>query len=51
MAGVGLREPIVGLLAGSILLVSTTVGCDMQQDRSTGWRRVRPAVRRLCLSR
>ena len=38
MAGVGLREPIVGLLAGSILLVSTTVGCDMQQDRSTGWR-------------
>lgn len=38
MAGIGLREPIVGLLAGSILLVSTTVGCDMQQDRSTGWR-------------
>ncbi|HEY4747426.1 MAG TPA: OPT/YSL family transporter, partial [Steroidobacteraceae bacterium] len=29
---------IVGLLAGSILLISTVVGADMQQDRSTGWR-------------
>ena len=38
MAGIGLREPLVGLLAGSILLVSCTVGVDMQQDRSTGWR-------------
>ena len=38
MAGLGLREPLVGLLAGSILLVSCTVGVDMQQDRSTGWR-------------
>ncbi len=38
MAGVGLREPLVGLLAGSILLVACTVGVDMQQDRSTGWR-------------
>ena len=25
-------------MAGSILLIGTTVGCDMQQDRSTGWR-------------
>ncbi len=38
MAGMGLREPLVGLLAGSILLVSCTVGVDMQQDRSTGAR-------------
>ena len=38
MAGIGLREPLVGLFAGSILLVSCTVGVDMQQDRSTGWR-------------
>jgi uncharacterized oligopeptide transporter (OPT) family protein len=38
MAGLGLRDPLVGVLAGSILLVSCTVGVDMQQDRSTGWR-------------
>jgi uncharacterized oligopeptide transporter (OPT) family protein len=38
MAAFGLREPGVGLLAASILLVATSVGCDMQQDRSTGWR-------------
>lgn len=38
MAAAGLREPIVGLLAGSILLISCTVGVDMQQDRSTGAR-------------
>jgi uncharacterized oligopeptide transporter (OPT) family protein len=38
MAAVGLKDPIVGLMAGTILLVSTTVACDMQQDRSTGWR-------------
>ena len=38
MGGLGLRDPLVGLLAGSILLVACTVGVDMQQDRSTGWR-------------
>jgi uncharacterized oligopeptide transporter (OPT) family protein len=38
MAGLGLRDPLVGLFAGSVLLVSCTVGVDMQQDRSTGWR-------------
>jgi uncharacterized oligopeptide transporter (OPT) family protein len=38
MAGIGLREPLIGLFAGSILLVACTVGVDMQQDRSTGWR-------------
>lgn len=38
MAALGLKDPIVGLMAGSVLLISTTVACDMQQDRSTGWR-------------
>jgi uncharacterized oligopeptide transporter (OPT) family protein len=38
MAGLGLRDPLVGLFAGAILLVSCAVGVDMQQDRSTGWR-------------
>ncbi len=38
MAGVGLRDPIVGLMAATVLLVSTAEACDMQQDRSTGWR-------------
>jgi hypothetical protein len=38
MSGLGLRSPIVGMTAASILLISCTVGVDMQQDRSTGWR-------------
>jgi uncharacterized oligopeptide transporter (OPT) family protein len=38
MAAIGLKDPIVGLMAGSVLLISTSVACDMQQDRSTGWR-------------
>jgi len=38
MALLGLKDAGVGLLCASILLVSTTVGVDMQQDRSTGWR-------------
>ncbi|MBC7378511.1 MAG: OPT/YSL family transporter [Burkholderiaceae bacterium] len=38
MAALGLRDPAVGLMAGTVLLVSTSVACDMQQDRSTGWR-------------
>ncbi len=38
MALAGLSDPGIGLIAGSILLVSTVVGGDMQQDRSTGWR-------------
>ncbi len=38
MAAIGLRDPGVGLMAGTVLLVSTSVACDMQQDRSTGWR-------------
>ncbi len=38
MSGFGLKDPRVGLMAASILLVSCSVGGDMQQDRSTGWR-------------
>jgi uncharacterized oligopeptide transporter (OPT) family protein len=38
MAALGLKDPTVGLIAAAILLVSTGVACDMQQDRSTGWR-------------
>jgi len=38
MSMLGLRIPLVGLMAATILLISTSVGCDMQQDRSTGWR-------------
>jgi len=38
MAATGLTDPLVGLIAGSILLITANVGGDMQQDRSTGWR-------------
>ena len=38
MAAAGLRAPHVGLIAATVLLVSTAEACDMQQDRSTGWR-------------
>nr|WP_315598561.1 OPT/YSL family transporter [uncultured Cupriavidus sp.] len=38
MAALGLRQPHVGLIAATVLLVSTAEACDMQQDRSTGWR-------------
>ena len=38
MAAIGLKDPIVGLMAATVLLVSTSEACDMQQDRSTGWR-------------
>jgi uncharacterized oligopeptide transporter (OPT) family protein len=38
LATVGLKDPATGLLCASILLISTSVGGDMQQDRSTGWR-------------
>ncbi|RYY88396.1 MAG: peptide transporter [Comamonadaceae bacterium] len=44
MAGLGLQDPGVGLMAGAVLLVSTSVACDMQQDRSTGWRLGTPRV-------
>src|SRR4029079_19578814 len=38
MSAIGLRDPIIAMMAASVLLASTMVGCDMQQDRSTGWR-------------
>ena len=38
MAALGLKDPVVGLMAGSVLLISTSTASDMQQDRSTGWR-------------
>jgi hypothetical protein len=38
LAGFGLKDPGVGLIAAAILLLSTAIGVDMQQDRSTGWR-------------
>ncbi len=38
MAALGLKDPVVGLMAGSVLLVACSVAGDMQQDRSTGWR-------------
>ncbi len=38
MALLGLKDPGVGLMCASILLISCSVGVDMQQDRSTGWR-------------
>lgn len=44
MAGLGLKDAGTGLMAAAILLVSTSVACDMQQDRSTGWRLGTPRV-------
>ena len=38
MAAMGLKDPTVGLVTGSVLLIATSVAGDMQQDRSTGWR-------------
>jgi uncharacterized oligopeptide transporter (OPT) family protein len=38
MAAMGLKDPIVGLMAATVLLVATAEATDMQQDRSTGWR-------------
>ena len=38
MSALGLKDPITGLMAASILLVACSTGVDMQQDRSTGWR-------------
>jgi uncharacterized oligopeptide transporter (OPT) family protein len=38
LATLGLRDPGVGLLCASILLIACSEGVDMQQDRSTGWR-------------
>ena len=45
MAGFGMKDPITGLLAASIVLVVCSIGGDMQQDRSTGWRLGTPRVK------
>src|SRR5207247_5427337 len=38
LVSLGLNNPSIGLLCAAIVIVSCNVGCDMQQDRSTGWR-------------
>ena len=38
MGALGLADPAAGLVAASVLLIATGQACDMQQDRSTGWR-------------
>lgn len=38
MSALGLKDPVVGLMSASILLVACSTGVDMQQDRSTGAR-------------
>jgi uncharacterized oligopeptide transporter (OPT) family protein len=34
----GLRNPMVAMTAATVLIICSSVGVDMQQDRSTGWR-------------
>jgi uncharacterized oligopeptide transporter (OPT) family protein len=38
MSAMGLKSAVAALMAAAILLISCSVGVDMQQDRSTGWR-------------
>jgi uncharacterized oligopeptide transporter (OPT) family protein len=38
LTAIGLGKPEYGLFCAAIVIVSCNVGCDMQQDRSTGWR-------------
>jgi uncharacterized oligopeptide transporter (OPT) family protein len=38
MSAMGLRNPVVAITAATVLLICSSVGPDMQQDRSTGWR-------------
>ncbi len=38
LAALGLRDPGMGMIAATVVLVSCGVAADMQQDRSTGWR-------------
>jgi len=38
MSAMGLRNPLVAITAATVLLICSSVGVDMQQDRSTGWR-------------
>ncbi|MDO8644458.1 MAG: OPT/YSL family transporter, partial [bacterium] len=38
MALIGLKDVNAGIMCAAVLLVACSVGPDMQQDRSTGWR-------------
>lgn len=38
LAAIGLTDVGTGLMCASVLLIACSVGGDMQQDRSTGWR-------------
>lgn len=38
LASIGLKDPMLGLMAAMVVFVSSSVAGDMQQDRSTGWR-------------
>ena len=38
LASLGLRDPILALMAATVVFVGSSVAGDMQQDRSTGWR-------------
>ncbi|WIV98111.1 OPT/YSL family transporter [Kinneretia aquatilis] len=38
LASIGLKDPMLGLMAAMVVFVSASVAGDMQQDRSTGWR-------------
>ncbi|MDY0744694.1 OPT/YSL family transporter [Paucibacter sp. R3-3] len=38
LATTGLRDPVLALMAATVVFVSCNTAADMQQDRSTGWR-------------
>ena len=38
LASIGLKDPMLGLMAAMVVFISASVAGDMQQDRSTGWR-------------
>ncbi len=38
LASLGLKDPMLALMAAMVVFVSASVAGDMQQDRSTGWR-------------
>ncbi len=38
LVALNLHDPVTGLMSAAIVFVACNVGCDMQQDRSTGWR-------------
>ncbi|MEY2429508.1 MAG: hypothetical protein QOJ40_2393 [Verrucomicrobiota bacterium] len=38
LVALSLHDPVTGLMSAAIVFVACNVGCDMQQDRSTGWR-------------